>query len=354
MQVTYQNIHPKFKIEGFHYTKEYLLELAYDFVKEGKPFEKEIGNFLFQWLDNHETIKVTTSGSTGNPKTIEISKQAMVNSALATGDFFNLKPGNKALCCLPATYIAGKMMLVRAIILGLDIDIVEPASEVTFNTKSPYHFCAMVPMQVEHVLDKLDNIETLILGGVAVPDHLKTKLQKVKTKVFETYGMTETVTHIALKPLNHNKYSDFYFHTVPGVTVSSDNRECLVIEAPKISSDKIVTNDIVKIHSNTMFEWLGRFDNVINSGGIKLFPEQIEKKLQGKLKERFFVASESDQVLGERLILVIEANSNSLDKKVFSELNKFEKPKAIYAVHAFAETNSGKIQRKKTLQLINK
>ncbi|MBD0835319.1 AMP-binding protein [Aestuariibaculum suncheonense] len=354
MTPTYKNIHLKFKVNGFHYSSEYLKELAYDFVKEGKPFEKEIGNFLFQWLDENETIKVRTSGSTGTPKVIELSKQAMVNSALATGDFFKLQPGDRALLCLPATYIAGKMMLVRAIILGLEIDIVEPASKLQFDTQKVYDFCAMVPMQLEKALDTIDHIKTIIVGGAPASSSLKANLQQVQTKVYETYGMTETVTHIALKAINNTSVSKPNFKVLPGVTISQDERDCLVVEAPKLCQGKIVTNDMVKIHSESEFEWLGRFDNVINSGGVKLFPEQIEAKLQHKINSRFFIASEPNDILGEQLILVVESESNDLNSEVFSDLDKFEKPKAVYMVKEFVETTSGKIQRKKTLEIIKK
>ncbi|MBD0824542.1 AMP-binding protein [Aestuariibaculum marinum] len=354
MVPTFKNIHLKFKVNGFHYSREYLIELAYDFVKEGKSFEREVGDFLFDWLDDNETIKVKTSGSTGTPKIVELSKQAMVNSALATGDFFDLVPGNKALLCLPATYIAGKMMLVRAMILGLELDIVEPSSNLEFDKNKDYDFCAMVPMQLEKVLDKVDNVKTIIIGGAPVSNSLKTSIQTLKAKVFETYGMTETVTHIALKPVNNTSNSKPHFKVLPGVTISQDDRDCLVIEAPKLCQEKIIANDIVKIHSEMEFEWLGRFDNVINSGGVKLFPEQIEAKLQSKIRNRFFVASEPNKELGEQLILVIESESNKLNSEVFSTLDKFEKPKAIYAVKKFTETSSGKIQRKNTLALIKK
>ncbi|MCH4552619.1 AMP-binding protein [Aestuariibaculum lutulentum] len=354
MTPTYKNVHLKFKFNGFHYTREYLLELAYDFVKEGKSYEREIGDFLFQWLDDSETIRVKTSGSTGTPKVVELSKQAMVNSALATGDFFKLNPGDAALMCLPATYIAGKMMLVRSIILGLELDVVEPSSALKFDRNKVYDFCAMVPMQLEKVLDKVDNIKTLIVGGAPTSNNLKASIQELKTHVFETYGMTETVTHIALKPINHTSVAKPNFKVLPGVAISQDHRDCLVIEAPKLCQEKIITNDIVKIHSKSEFEWLGRFDNVINSGGVKLFPEQIEAKLQNKIKDRFFIASEPNEVLGEQLILVVESETNDLNSEVFSELDKFETPKAVYALKEFVETSSGKIQRKKTLQSIKK
>ena len=207
----------------------------------------------------------------------------------------------------------------------------------------------MVPLQIENVFENCLNFETIIVGGSPISSFLKSKLAIINTNIFETYGMTETVSHIAVKKITT---SESYFKILENISISQDKRDCLIIDAPLLNDNKIITNDIVKLHSETTFEWLGRFDNVINSGGIKLFPEQIEAKLQNKIQTRFFVASQPDTKLGSKLILVVEGNSNNLEETVFSELSKFEKPKKIYAIKQFIETNSGKIQRKKTLNLI--
>ncbi|MFT5847245.1 MAG: O-succinylbenzoic acid--CoA ligase [Psychroserpens sp.] len=351
MTPTFVTIHSRFKLNGTHFEHEELKEMAYNLVKEGADFESSAGEFLLNWLDDHAIVLVKTSGSTGTPKTIEIHKQAMVNSAMATAQYLGLEPGDTALHCLPSQYIAGKMMLVRALVLGLEIDVVMPTSEPVFDYEKTYRFCAMLPMQMQSTLEHLHNIDILIVGGSAVSKDLTAAIQNLKTKVFATYGMTETVTHIALKPLN-NTVQNSYFEILPHVTISQDERDCLVIEAPKVTSEKIVTNDIVKLQSTTSFEWLGRFDSVINSGGLKLFPEQIEAQLKGKIKTSFFIASEADDTLGERLILVLEADNTSLETSVFDGLGKFEIPKNIYAVSKFVMTETGKIQRKKTLESI--
>lgn len=355
---TYDKVHNKFKLNNRNYSYEELKEVAYSFIKEGKPFEKALGDFLADWLDSKDYIKTKTSGTTGKPKTIKIKKQAMVHSAIATGNYFGLKPGDKALHCLPTQFIAGKMMLVRAIILGLQIDVVEPASVLNFNTKKHYTFCAMVPMQLQQNIKKISHIKTLIVGGAPLSFNLKEQIKNLKTKVYATYGMTETITHIAVMPLNHvdddtsNPRVKNIYHTLPNIKISQDERHCLVIEAPQLTKGKLVTNDVVTLYSNTSFEWLGRIDNVINSGGIKLYPEQIEKKLQSRITNRFFVASESDKTLGERLILVLEAANNNLPATIFDDLDGYEKPKRVYAVSKFIETTSGKLQRSKTLELI--
>ncbi|GFZ85663.1 O-succinylbenzoic acid--CoA ligase [Aquaticitalea lipolytica] len=348
---SFDKIHLKFKLNGNNYDFNELKEVAYSLIKEGESYEKIVGKFLLDWLDEKDYILVKTSGSTGRPKTIRLSKQAMVNSSIATGNYLKLTPGKTALHCLPTNFIAGKMMLVRAMILGLEMDLVEPTSQPIFDYDKVYHFCAMLPMQLESTMGYLHNVRNIIVGGSSVSTHLIELTQTLKTKVFATYGMTETATHIALKPLN-NQAQEPYFKTLPGVSISQDERGCLVVNAPEVSKKIVVTNDIVKLHSDTEFEWLGRIDNVINSGGIKLFPEQIEEKLKGKIKQQFFVASLPDTKLSEKLILVLESESNFLETSVFEGLNKFEIPKAIYSVAKFIMTSNGKIKRTETLKLI--
>lgn len=351
MTPSFDKVHLKFKLNGNNYDHEELKEVAYSLIKEGEPYEKITGNFLLDWLDEKDTIKVKTSGSTGLPKTIQLKKQAMVNSSIATGNYLKLKPGNTALHCLPNNYIAGKMMLVRAMILGLEMDLVEPTSQPIFDYDKVYHFTAMLPMQLQSTLTYLHNIKIIIVGGSSVSKHLIELTQSLKAKVYATYGMTETATHIALMPLN-NKFQEPYYRVLPKVSISQDERGCLVIDAPKVSKEKVVTNDMVMLHSKTEFEWLGRVDNVINSGGVKLFPEQIEEKLKGKMAHPFFIASEPDSLLGQCVIMVVENDSKVFDTSLFKGLEKFEIPKRIYNVPKFKMTTTGKIKRSETLKMI--
>ncbi|WP_194767620.1 AMP-binding protein [Tamlana sp. I1] len=354
MTPNYRNVHVKFKLDNVSYKYDDLMEVAYSYIKEGLPFQQELGSFLLNWLDQHDYVVVKTSGSTGKPKDLKIKKQAMVNSALATGDFFNLKPGYKVLHCLPSNFIAGKMTIVRAIILGLELDLVQPSSFPRIDYEKDYDFCAFTPMQLKNFAKDLNTIKAVIVGGGMVSSHIVDLIKDKKPAVYETYGMTETVSHIAVRKLNHlegiQNPSDF--KTLPNVSISTDDRGCLVIEAPAISDKKIVTNDLVKIHSEDSFEWLGRFDNVVNSGGIKLFPEQIERKLQGKITEDFFITSKPDDTLGEKLVLVIQSEANTIDPEIFKGLDKYEKPREIIPVAKFVETSSGKIHRKRTLDLV--
>jgi len=354
MQPTYRRVHPKFKLNGASVSFEDLDEVSYSLIKEGHPHELDIGDFLLHWIDKEPTIQVETSGSTGAPKIIILEKQHMVNSALATGKFFILEAGDSALLCLSGAYIAGKMMLVRAMILGLELDWVEPTATPLLISSKTYDFCAMVPLQLENSLGHINRIKTLIVGGAPLSRYLKEKAQNVKTVIYETYGMTETISHIALRKVNHGPNE--YFKTLPNINIEKDERNCLVIKAPDINSEAAVTNDIVNIISETEFEWLGRFDNVINSGGIKLIPEQIELKLASILKCRFFVAGIPDEKLGQKLILLVEENneSNELLEKVKSleTLEKYEIPKDILFVKDFIVTENGKISRMSTLQQI--
>ena len=199
MTPTFDTIHSRFKLNGTKFDREQLKDVAYSLVKDGVSFERAIGSFLLDWLDDKDFVLVQTSGSTGAPKPIKLSKLAMVNSAMATAKYLDLKPGDTALHCLPSQYIAGKMMLVRALALGLEIDTVEPRSQPIFDCDKTYRFCAMLPMQLESIIDKVDNIDILIIGGSPMSKTLVEDTQKLQAKTFATYGMTETVTHIALK-----------------------------------------------------------------------------------------------------------------------------------------------------------
>jgi len=345
---TYHNVHAGFKLNGFHLNKEDLCRVAYSFIKEGEDFERPVGHFLLDWFDDLPYIEMTTSGTTGAPKQIRIDKQAMVNSALATGDFFDLQPGNRIMHCLPVKYIAGKMMLVRAFILGLDTDFVAPSAKpFAPNNNQSYDFIAMVPLQAQQSLEPLKRVKKLIIGGVGISKSLQRELKKLPTQVWETYGMTETITHIAAK-----KIGEKAFTVLPNVTLSYDENNCLVIHAPRISKDIILTNDLVKLTSENQFQFLGRFDNVVNSGGIKLIPEQIEEKLASTIASRFFVGGIPDETLGQKLVIVIEGEKPAADIS-YEMLDKYEKPKEVFYVPKFRETETGKIMRNEILRQIS-
>jgi O-succinylbenzoic acid--CoA ligase len=343
--LTYKNVHNRFKLNGFHLDKEDLCRVAYSFIKEGEDFEKPVGNFLLDWFDEKDFIEMKTSGSTGNPKLIQVKKQAMVNSAIATGDFFELLPGDKVFNCLPIKFVAGKLMFVRSFILGLDMDFVEPTLKPLKNNETIYEFSAMVPLQAQNSIEELKNVKKLIVGGSKISLKLEKELLKLNTKSFETFGMTETVSHIAAK-----KVGEKVFTVLPNVSVDIDDRRCLVIQARSVSDEKIVTNDLINLISPTQFEFLGRIDNIINSGGIKFMPEQIEDKLKTHLSRRFFIAGKPDFDLGEKLVLVIEGERFEVDQAIFNQLDKYEKPKEIIFIPKFKETGNGKIIRKDSIK----
>lgn len=342
--ITYKNVHNLFKLNGAHLNQMDLCRVAFSFIKEGEDFEKSVGDFLLDWFDEKSYIEINTSGTTGVPKLIRLEKQAMLKSALATGDFFGLEPGDTVLHCLPTNYVAGKMMFVRAFILGLDMKFVAPSSNPLEDINEKFDFCAMVPLQAKNSINKLRNIKKLIISGVKINKSLEQELVKLPIEIYETYGMTETITHIAAKRIGEEAFTVF-----PNVTVSVDERQCLVIYAKNISDEKIVTNDIVKLISDKQFVWIGRIDNVINSGGIKLIPEQIEDKLSTLIPRRYFVHGEPDEVLGEKLVLYVEGDPISIDESVFSVLDKYEKPKDIVFIPKFKQTATGKIIRNESL-----
>jgi O-succinylbenzoic acid--CoA ligase len=352
----FNSIHNSFRLNGnsFSSQKE-LLEFA-------KKHSSNTFSFLVEWFNNATFITVNTSGSTGVPKSIQLKKEHMINSASTTGAYFILPENTTALLCLSTEFIAGKMMLVRALILGWHLDIVEPSSKPLIGVSKQYDFCAMVPMQLNNSIDQLHLIKKLIVGGGAVSRSLKQKIEQLKTKIFATYGMTETITHIAIKKLNHilhaERDSASYYNVLPNIKIFKDNKGCLVIDAPKISDHQISTNDLIELISESEFKWLGRYDNIINSGSVKLIPEQIEIKLSTVIDQRFFVAGISDNILGEKLILVIESKkmNNVIMNKVknLTSLSKFEIPKELFFIEKFIDTDTKKIQRKETLDKLFK
>lgn len=338
------NIHPSFKLNGESFNSQL------DLIAYAEEVSTDLFWFLQEWFSDADTLIVNTSGSTGIPKLIALKKEFMRNSAKATGAFFNIQQGTKALCCLSIAYIAGKMMVVRALELGWDLDVVEPVSNPLENAFETYDFCAMVPMQVKASLWDLHLVKILLVGGGVVSDGLQNVLQGIATQCYASYGMTETITHIAVKRLNHQQTNKQYT-LLPNITICKDNRDCLVIDAPLVSDEKIITNDIVNILTTNEFEWLGRFDNVINSGGVKLHPEQIEQELSKVVHQRFFVAGIFDETLGEKLVLIVEGKKENLDFSTVS-LSKYQVPKQTFFVQEFVETATKKIQRNKTLNLL--
>ena len=312
-------------------------------------WQLDIFRFILEFLSESEFISQQTSGSTGVPKTIQLSKQAMLKSAENTVSFFNLERNQKAVLCLPVKYIAGKMMIVRAFLAQMNLILIEPGGTPDFSNLGEVDFSAMVPMQAANLLEQNNwpNIKTLILGGAETSSELFEKLQKVKTEVFETYGMAETCSHIALKQINGENPQQV-FTTLPGIRISKDERDCLVIETHFLKQN-IITNDCVELISENQFKWLGRIDNVINSGGIKIQPEILEKKFEEILQKTCVILSEPDEILGQKMVLIVETseieNPNQILEKLAPYFDKKMLPKIIRFIDELPRNKSFKIDR---------
>ncbi|MCJ8155142.1 long-chain fatty acid--CoA ligase [Chryseobacterium sp. SSA4.19] len=313
-------------------------------------FEIKIKIFLEEWFSDNDTVKVQTSGSTGIPKIFDIEKSKMISSAEMTCNFLGLKEGNTALICLPVEYISGKMMIVRSIVRKLKLMIVDPSVKPLRELNGKINFCAMTPLQVENSMDKLFLIKNLIIGGAAVSESLRKAIFNNdlpdSNLIFETYGMSETLSHIALKQVFPEP--EDYFTVFNEVKISKDDRGCLAIFAPALNDEVLQTNDLVEIRSGNQFRFLGRIDHVINSGGAKIFPEQLEALVKKRISNEVVFLGMEDDTLGQKLVLVIEgAKSQEIIKKIWEIPfeKKFHKPKEIIFVEKIPRTPNGKISR---------
>lgn len=348
-------LHPEFKLNNTAFSSiEALRKHAAILIENGMNDEPAIGSFILDWLNDSDLVKVRTSGSTGTPKEIKLIKKNMYNSALATGTYFNLLQGTKALLCMPAEYIGGKMMLVRAMIAGWDLHTSAPQKNPLKDNPNHFDFTAMVPYQVFHSLADLNRVKMLIVGGGAVPWKLEEELQSLSTNIFATYGMTETISHIAVRPINGNERS-MIFSALPKVDFLLTETGCLQINALGISEETVITNDVVDLVSPTSFKFLGRKDNVINTGGVKIHPEVVEEKLSRYISQPFFIASEKDSALGERVICIIETSDklpHEYYSEIFKNLSAYERPKNVYSMPQLVYTETGKIKRAQVLKKI--
>ena len=352
----YTKIHNRFLLNGFYYNHEGLKEVAYSFIKEGDFFERFMGDFLMDWLDQSDSISIETSGTTALPKRMLYKKQALVNSAIATGDFFDVTVGDKALHCLPANFIAGKMMVVRALSLGLDLWVSPPSNHPLDFFKTTFDFVAMVPSQLEASISLLNCCRKVLIGGAPLIGSLKRKavlaVQTEPTELFLSYGMTETLSHIAIAKLTLE--DQVIFSLLPHIHIKENDRGCLSVIAPYISHDTIHTTDIVRILDASHFEWLGRLDFVINSGGVKIHPESLEKAHEKYFSFPFFYSGIPHDLLGEQLVIVVAQEYLKESQEILAKIQfgtKFYKPKGILTVAEFLYTHTFKLRRKDTLGL---
>ncbi|KIA84392.1 AMP-dependent synthetase [Kaistella solincola] len=326
-------------------------------------FEKKVLAFISEWFSASETVKVQTSGSTGTPKIFDIEKEKMRYSAKMTGDILGLQKGDSALLCLPVEYISGKMMVVRALERNLILTVKTPSAAPLEDVSEEIDFCALSPLQVENSLQKLHFFQNIIIGGAAVSETLKNKIHSalkfseghIIPKIFETYGMSETLSHIALKEIF--PVPEAFFSVLPGVEISTDDRNCLQIFAPNLNSELLTTNDLVEIKNENQFRFLGRIDHVINSGGLKIYPEELEALVKKILPQELVFLGIPDETLGQKLVLVIEGEITETQKSALNTLNfptKNHKPKEVIFLQEFPRIPNGKIDRQKLLQTVSK
>ncbi len=316
--------------------------------------QEEVEQFVREWNDGKPVFEVKTSGSTGNPKTIQLTREQLIASAKRTIDFFQLKPVNTALLGISPATIGGKMMIVRALVGDLTLIVTGPSGNPTeaLLPGEVLDFCPMVPIQLKQLLkyspEVFGQIKTILIGGSPLSSDLEKALQEVHQGSFVGFGMTETVSHVAIRKLGTPHYS-----AMEGVSFSTENDQ-LVITDSLLGIEQLKTTDTVRLIDPQTFEWLGRADFAINSGGIKLHPELIEKELSHLISRPFFIAAEPDDTFGEICILILDdwTLSPSLDTiQAFCKerLGPYAFPKKSYRT-SIVFNHGGKINRLRTLQ----
>lgn len=344
-------------------------------------YERQVLRFVQQWHAGQEMFTVYTSGSTGRPKAIQLSRTQMATSARLTVRALGLQPGDRALVCVSAEFIAGIMMLVRGLEFGLPLTVVDPVGRPLANlpADTTFEFTAMVPLQLQATLQEtlheramLDRMKGVLIGGAAVSMALEQQMQAIAAPLYHTYGMTETVSHIALRRLNGPQRSD-RFVPFEGVELGQDARGCLTISAAVTQHQVLQTNDLVNLHADGTFQWIGRIDNVINSGGVKVQIETVERALEAWLlheqdgiyaDRRFFVGPIDHSRLGQAVVAVIEGEpfggddalspvlETAMRSKLQQSLSRYETPRHFFFVGKLRETPTGKIDRRANLERI--
>lgn len=325
-------------------------------------YEARVLDFCRQWLNGAQEFELHTSGSTGAPTTVRMTRQQLEASARRTGDYFDLGPGDRMLVCLNCEYVGGLMMLVRGLERRMHLTIVEPQADplALVPAGTAFDFTSLVPLQLRAVLaaghaSRLNQMKAILVGGAALDHRLERELQALTVPVYLTYGMTETASHIALRRLNGPQASAHY-QVLPGIRIAQDERGCLTIRADVTGHELITTNDRVQLLNDHSFEWLGRADFVINSGGVKVQAEKVELVLEVALAEleltrRAFVLGQPDERLGQQVTVFLEGESltasqqQQLHHLLQQRLSKYEQPRQLVFVPEFRTTASGKLDR---------
>lgn len=317
----------------------------------------DLKEFLAEWHNDRATVLVHTSGSTGEPKPLWVEKRRMEASARMTCDFLGLKEDDTALLCMSLDYIAGKMMVVRSLVKGLRLITVAPSGFPLDTVTEGLDFAAMVPMQVWNTLqvaeqrERLMAIGNLIIGGGAIDDALACELAEFPNAVWSTYGMTETLSHIALRRLNGPEASEWYTPMV-GVRLSLTDEQCLVIDAPALCEGRLVTNDIAELTADGRFKILGRKDNVICSGGLKIQAEEVERLLRTRLREPFIITKRHDAKFGEAMVLLTEDNCREARAVCQQVLPKYWQPRDYVHTPKIPLTATGKPARREAEKIV--
>ena len=325
-----------------------------------QEFLQDLEAFLQEWQNDEPTVWVHTSGSTGTPKPLQVEKERMRASARLTCSFLGLKEGDSALLCMPLQYIAGKMVVVRSFVAGLKLLPVAPCGHPLKDLTEIPTFAAMIPMQVYNTLQvpeeraKLMEIKHLIIGGGAIDDALGRELKTFPNHVWSTYGMTETLSHIALRRLNGAEASDWYT-PFENVRIRLSEENTLIIHAPSVCAEELTTNDIAEINDEGKFRILGRKDNTINSGGVKIQIEQVEATLKEYLDVPFQITARKDAKFGEIVVLLYNKVKEEADIRRICEekLPAYWVPKIYLPVKELPLTGTGKPDRATARRIAN-
>lgn len=333
----------------------------------GDDYSKSVFFLIDEWNDASNKIEIQTSGSTGVPKLNSFLKRQIKASIDLTASTFGIDENSLLVCNLNINYVAGKMMVFRAQHLKADLMVFKPSSNPLMGLEKQIHlfsrykkriFLAFAPLQIQQIIQAKTNLEILrwakviIIGGAPISDALEAELLALNLPIFETYGMTETLSHVAMRKLGSLKN---VFKPLADVHIDVNDQGCLRIICANTDFKWIQTNDLVKIYKNGSFKLMGRIDNTINSGGIKLQLEVLDKKIEKSniIKSRYFIFGIPDESLGQKLVLIVENDEMAYQKSDFKQiLTKFELPKEIFYIKKFVETPSGKIDKLKTLDAI--
>jgi o-succinylbenzoate---CoA ligase len=320
----------------------------------------ELFSFLVDWFNDSEEMTVQTSGSTGEPKPIRVRKSQMMDSARSTCELLSLKPRDSALLCVSISFIAGKMMVVRALVADLDLYLVLPNGYPLQHADRNYRFAAMVPMQIFNSLqiaeerEHLRRIGVVLIGGGSISSKLENALVDFPNAIYATYGMAETLSHIALRRINGSEASEYYT-PLPNTKISLNEDGCLIIDAPMVNDYLLITNDRAEIRADGTFRILGRQDNVIITGGMKVQAEVLEEFLNDFIDQPFAVTSIPDDKFGEIIVLAVEGSINEalLAQTLHAEnLPSHQFPKKIVQLEVLPRTESGKINRSELRQKV--